>query len=184
MRRIALALTVAVLTLLPVPDPALADGPVVVTVTGQIAHTNRGPFDPFTDVLFGALDEKFEKAFAFTLDDLAALPQESVEVGYPNWPGPVSVSGPTLASVLEAAGAEGTQVLVQAVDGYAPSFKIAEVKAGTFILATSMGGEPLAIGGRGPAWLVFPPGSYEGQTGDDDSGLTWAVFHLKIVSGE
>ncbi|MDF1793525.1 MAG: hypothetical protein P1U88_16540 [Thalassobaculaceae bacterium] len=184
MQRIALALTLAVLTLLRGPDMALANGPVVVTVTGQIATTNRGAFDPFNDSLFGALDEKFERAFAFTLQDLAALPQKTVEVGYPNWPGPVTVSGPTLAAVLQAVGAEGSEVLVQAIDGYAPSFKISEVEAGTFVLATSMAGVPLSIGGRGPTWLVFPAGSYEGQTAEDDSGLAWAVFHLKVTSGE
>ena len=164
MRRIALVLAVALVTLVRMPEPAQAASPVVVTVTGQIASTNRGPFDPFGDALFGALGEQFERAFALTLDDLAALPQETVKVGYPTWPGPVTVSGPTLASVLAAAGAEGSQVMVQAVDGYAPSFKISEVRAGSFILATSMGGEPLALGGRGPAWLVFPAGSYEDQT--------------------
>lgn len=184
MRRVVLAFLFALLIVPPLAAPAQAGGPVVLTVTGAIDKTNRGPFDPFADVLFGALQETFEKAYALTLDDLAALPQKTVEVGYPNWPGPVTVSGPTLASVLELVGATGSEVLVQAVDGYAPSFKISEVKAGTFVLATAQGGTPLALGGRGPVWLVFPAGSYEGQTADDDSGLAWAVFHLKIATGE
>ena len=184
MRRVALALLAALLVLLPLSAPARAAGPVVLTVTGAIDNTNRGPFDPFSDVLFGTLQETFEKAYALTLDDLAALPQKTVEIGYPNWPGPVTVSGPTLAAVLDLVGATGSEVLVQAVDGYAPSFKIAEVRAGTFVLATSQGGKPLALGGRGPVWLAFPAGSYEGQTADDDSGLAWAVFHIKIAAGE
>ena len=86
--------------------------------------------------------------------------------------------------MLDLVGATGSQVLVQAVDGYAPAFKIDEVRAGTFVLATAQGGEPLALGGRGPVWLVFPAGSYAGQTAEDDSGLAWAVFHLKITAGE
>ncbi len=183
-RILTAAAVCAVLYLLPGAGPARADGPVVVTVTGQIASTNRGPFDPFADALFAALDEPFERAFALTSEDLAALPQRTLQVGYPNWPAPVRVSGPSLASVLDAAGAEGGEVLVQAVDGYAPSFRIAEVRAGDFVLATSMDGQPLSIGGRGPTWLVFPPGSDEGQTAEDDSGLAWAVFHLKITSEE
>lgn len=184
MRRVALAVLVTLLALLPLSAPAQAAGPVVVTVTGAIDKTNRGPFDPFSDVLFGALQETFEQAYALTLDDLAALPQKTVEVGYPNWPGSVTVSGPTLASLLDLVGATGGEVLVQAVDGYAPSFKVSEVRAGTFVLATAQSGEPLALGGRGPVWLVFPAGSYEGQTADDDSGLAWAVFHIKIAAGE
>ena len=184
MRRVVFALLVVLLALAPLSGPARAEGPVVLTVTGAIDNTNRGPFDPFADVLFGALQESFEKAYALSLDDLAALPQQTVEVGYPNWPGPVTVSGPSLASVLDLVGATGSEVLVQAVDGYAPAFKIDEVRAGTFVLATSRDGTPLALGGRGPVWLVFPAGSYAGQTAEDDSGLAWAVFHLKITSGE
>jgi hypothetical protein len=184
MRRAAFALLVALVLLLPLSAPSRADGPVVLTVTGAIEKTNRGPFEPFSDVLFATLQESFEKAYALTLDDLGALPQQTVEVGYPNWPGPVTVTGPTLASVLDLVGATGSQVLVQAVDGYAPAFKIDEVRAGTFVLATAQGGEPLALGGRGPVWLVFPAGSYAGQTAEDDSGLAWAVFHLKITAGE
>jgi hypothetical protein len=184
MRRLALILTAALLALTQVPDAARAAGPVVITVTGEIETTNRGPYDPFADVLFGVLEEPFERAYGFTLDDLAALPQQTVELSYPNWPAPVTVSGPTLAAVLDRVGAKGDRVLVQAVDGYAPGFKIAEVKAGSFVLATSLAGTPLPLGGRGPVWLVFPAGSYAGQTAEDDSGLAWAVFHLKIVSGE
>ena len=171
---------------LPAPSASAASGeaPVVVTVTGEIGTTNRGPFDPFEDVLFGVLEEKFETAFTFTLDQLRALPQHEVVVKYPTWPTAATVSGPRLDAVLDAAGAKGKGVLVQAVDGYAPSFAMREVRAGSFILGIEHDGKPLSIGGRGPAWLVFPPGSYEGQSGEDDSGLAWAVFHLKVTPEE
>ena len=96
----------------------------------------------------------------------------------------MTATGPTLASVIDLVGAKADRVLVQAVDGYAPAFRLSEVRAGTFVLATASDGKPLPLGGRGPLWLVFPAGSYAGQTAEDDSGLAWAVFHLKITAGE
>ncbi len=164
--------------------PDMAASPVVVTVTGAIETTNRGAYDPFRDALFAVVEEPFEAAFTMTREDLAALPQHEAVVQYPNWPVAARVRGPRLDAVLDAAGATGSEVLVQAVDGYAPSFTMAEISGGSFILAIENDGRPLGIGGRGPTWLVFPPGSYEGQDEDGDSGLAWAVFHLKVTAGE
>ena len=100
---------------------ALADG-AVLTVSGQIEKTNRGPSDSFSDALFKALDVQFAKAYEFSLADLVALPQKTLKTAYPNWPGEAVVVGPTLSDVLSHVGATGKTVGVRAVDGYAPEF--------------------------------------------------------------
>jgi hypothetical protein len=158
--------------------PVRAEGPVAVTVTGAIDATNRGPFDPFADALFAALDLSFERAYAFTRAELAALPQHELTAQYPNWPGPVTVRGPMLADVLDSVGATGTQIAVRAMDGYAPSFTRAQIDG--FVLALSRDGTPLALGGRGPAWLVIPPERHPMQPVEDDSLLTWGVVHIAV----
>lgn len=157
---------------------AFADGPVL-TVSGQISKTNRGAVDSFSDVLFSKLDVQFDSAYEFSLDDLHALPQKTLKTAYPDWPGEVEVSGPTLGDVLSHVGATGKVVSVRAVDGYAPEFTLADINADTFILATRANGKTLGMGGRGPIWLVFAPGSYEDQS-ETDSGLTWAAIHLEV----
>jgi len=159
-------------------SPAMSDG-AVLTVTGAIERTNRAPSDPFTDVLFARLEVSFGKAYAFTREELASLPQAELSVVYPDWPGPVTVRGPLLSDVLKHVGARGQKLWVRAVDGYAPEFSLADIEAGRFVLAIEAGGTPLGIGGRGPVWLVFPPASYEGQP-EDDGGLTWAAFHIAV----
>lgn len=179
MNRLILALVAAMsLASYGLSGQARAEG-AVVTVTGNVVETNRSAFDPFADALFNALQIKFDKAHAFSREDLRKLPQQSLRAKYPNWPAEVEVKGPSLKDVLAAAGADGDRVIVRAVDGYAPEFKMADVRAGAFVLALEAGGMPLSIGGRGPLWLVFPPKSYLDQP-DDDGGLAWAVFHIEV----
>ena len=157
--------------------------PVILTVTGAVETANRLPFDAFEDALFGIYGEAFEQAYTFTRADLLALPQHETTARYPDWPRSADVSGPRLLDVLARAGAQGGRILVQAVDGYSPEFLRGEVNE-NFILALELEGEPLPLGGRGPLWLVVPPGSYEGQDNETDAALAWAVFHIKVVADD
>ena len=153
---------------------------VLVTVTGAVENSNRGARDDFHDALFTAHEIPFDKARTFTRLDLAALGQSDVTVTYDVWPRPAVVRGPRLSAILKAVGAPraGT-VTVQALDGYSFTLPIDLVNSSPdMILAVEADGQPLSIGGRGPAWLVFPPGLLPDQI--DDSGLVWAVFHLRV----
>ena len=161
-----------------VVQPVHAAEPVVVTVTGNVAAPNRGPMDPFEDPVFGHLDVKFDKGFTFTLAELRALPQRSVTVRYKDWPREVTATGPGIADVLKAAQAEGKKVLVQASDGYAPEFTFEDIAKDKMILALEADGKPLALGSRGPLWLLGPPDSFTGQEGEE--GFAYAVIRIDV----
>ena len=156
----------------------LADG-VVLTLSGSIAKTNRGPTNAFNDVLFSKLEVEFASAYELKLGDLKKLPQAELKTKYPSWPSEIVVSGPTLKDVLSHVGADGSTVIVRAVDGYAPEFKLSDIDSSKFILAIKANGKFLGMGGRGPVWLVFPPAIYEDQP-EDDGGLTWAAIHIEV----
>lgn len=178
MRRLLVFIVAGVLSL-GVVSAAWAE-PVLVTVTGAVDKANRGGRDDFADALFVVHDIAFDKARAFTRLDLAALGQRDTTVAYDGWPRPASVRGPRLADVLAAAGAPraGT-VIVQALDGYSYTLPLELAEATPdMILAIEADGKALSIGGRGPTWLVFPPGLLPGQEGDH--GLVWAAFHLRV----
>ena len=168
------------LLLLVAPLGALAAEGAVITVTGAIDNPNRGAFDEKADGFFAYHNVTFEKARTFTFAELEALGLQDFSVQYPNWPAAIAFRGPRLLDVLAAAGWSGDKVLVQALDGYAFELDRASIEAGTFILALEADGQPLAIGGKGPAWLVFPLGSYPDQPADSDAGLVWAVFHIAV----
>ncbi len=157
------------------------DGAVLVTVTGKLGKTNRGAADPFLDAFFAYHEVSFEAAYAFDRSELAALGMEELTLSYPSWPkAPVTLRGPSLAAVLDRVQAQGKSVKIQALDGYAVQFEIETLRKGRFILAIEGDGRPLAIGGRGPAWLAFPPGSYPDQPKDSDKKLVWPVFHIAV----
>ncbi len=173
------------LLLLPLAAQAQEPSPVVLTVSGAVENTNRGPYDAFEDAYVGRYIDPFEKAHAFTLADLEALPQQTITLNYPNWGGrQIDFVGPSLASVLKAAGADGSKLEMVALDGYTADFEASLIPGGTFILALTQDGKPLALGGHGPIWLVFPPGeAAPAYPGEDDSGLVWALFHILVSKG-
>jgi len=163
---------------LAVPATLHADDGVVVTVTGRVGKPNRSPFDSFSDGFFAHYDISFGKAHAFSRQDLERLGMHSIVLSYPNWSKPVTFRGPRLAAVLAAAGAAGDKISVQALDGYVAEFPGGFAKNAQVILAIEADGHPLGVGGRGPAWLVFPRDLQPEKV--DDAGLVWAVFHIKV----
>ncbi len=169
------------LLLVPLAAQADEEGPVILTLSGVVDLPNRGPFDPFTDALAGRFMDPFNKAHAFTLADLQALPQERLTLNYPAWGREVTFTGPSLMSVLKAAGASGEKLEMVALDGYTAVFKQSMIEGKTFILALTADDKPLGLGGHGPLWLIFPPGeAAPAYPGDDDGGLVWALFHILV----
>jgi len=180
---VLLALLVLPSVLAPPPARAAASAEMpMLTVTGAIAadKVNRAPSDEFADAYFDHAGIRFAKAHAFTRQALSKLGMQRMRTRYPNWPAAVTFEGPRLRDVLKAAGATGTTVKVQALDGYTQEFKLADLQGDKVILALAADGLPLAIGGRGPAWLIFPPGTIPGLDGTTDAGLVWAVYLIEV----
>ena len=178
--RLALAL---LLPLLPLSAALAEGGPALITVSGKIDKPNRGPLDPFADELLARYVESFEKARAFDLADLQALPQHELIVAFPEWQGASHrFQGPRVADVLAVAGATGTAITLIGIDGYAASRERAVLEKADFILALKIDGQPLGLGGHGPAWLItspeIEPAFPDGKPSLD--GLVWAVFHITV----
>lgn len=178
--RLVLPARLACAVALALGAPAFAAGPVMLTVTGAVDKANRGPSDPDLDVLFTFNEVSFDKAHAFDLDALAALPQASVQADFPKGGAEVGFTGPLLADVLAAAGAEGDTVTVQAMDGYAVEAPRAELEAKGAILALARDGKPLGIGSFGPAQLVFPRSERADLASMPDDWWIWQIFHIKV----
>src|SRR6478736_4697064 len=96
--------------------------PALLTVTGAITKTNRGPLDPMRDQMMGKQKLAFDKAHAFDFAALAAMPAVTIKPTLEYDSKQHELRGPLLADVLKAAGAaaEG-KLAMRAVDGYAPT---------------------------------------------------------------
>jgi hypothetical protein len=73
---------------------------VVLTVSGVIGKTNRGPLDAKRDSLLALQKIDFKEAFAFDRATLLSLPQGTVTVQPREFDKPATFSGPLLHEVL------------------------------------------------------------------------------------
>jgi hypothetical protein len=160
--------------------PAVAAGPVLLTVTGTLSSTNRGPSDPEYDKLFDFNNVSFEQAMAFDAEALAAMPQVEITTDFPKGGPSVTFAGPTLADVLAAAGADGSTLTVRAMDGYAIEVPLEEMLGSGAVLALSRDGRAFGIGDFGPAQVVFPRADREDLADMPDDWWVWQVYHIAV----
>ena len=133
-------------------------GPGLLTVTGAIARSNRGPLDPALDQLMVKHGRTFDTAWEFDAAMLARLPAVTIQPTLEYDAKPHKLSGPLLTSVLGAAGvAAGAAVTLtlRAIDGYAVAVSLADASRYRMIVATTIDGMPMSLGGLGPLWAVY-----------------------------
>jgi hypothetical protein len=183
----AAALSAAALPAFAASKTGKQNGPTLLTLTGAITHSNRGPLDPALDQMMAKQHIQFDKALALDFTTLAALPATHIRptLEYDNKPH--ALSGPTLIDVLKLAGiptADTTTVLLRAIDGYAVKPTLADVRKYGFILATHLGGKPLPLGGLGPLWAVYDADripELAAKPVTDRFGLCpWGTYHIDI----
>ncbi len=132
-------------------------GAGLLTVTGAIARGNRGPLDPALDQLMVKHGAKFDKAWEFDGAMLARLPAVTIRPTLEYDAKAHTLSGPLLDAVVEAAGvAAGAPVMLalRALDGYTVALSLADARRYRMIVATTLDGVPMSIGGLGPLWAV------------------------------
>lgn len=158
------------------PQPS---GPVILTVAGKIAHSNRGALDPKRDGVLNHHEVTFERAVQFDRKMLASLPQGTVRARPAALSAAATFAGPLLHEVLKRAGAEPQSVRFLALDGYGGELTEAELADKTWILATTMDERPLALGGLGPLWLMRPPASGIEVSEEEGQRWVWALFYME-----
>lgn len=159
---------------------AAPEGAVVVTVAGNIENSNRGPFDPAQDLFLKYHEVSFDKAAAFDAAMLEALGLHEVTVAVPEWPAPVRIAGPRLRDLVAAVGGQGQTVSLLALDGYASEVSWDDLQALDWIVGLKADGRPLALGQRGPLWVVYGAPDGRALTAEDELRWPWATFYIEI----
>lgn len=173
---IPLATALAVAAIL----PAHAEGPTLLTVTGSVENTNRGPVDPDYDKLFVFNDVMFDKAMEFDTSALESLPQQTIRADYPKGGDVFEFTGPLLTDVLDAAGASGETVTVRAMDSYAIEVPLEELTEKGAMIALMRDGKALGIGGLGPTQVVFPRAEREDLSDMPDDWWIYQVYNIVV----
>jgi hypothetical protein len=183
----------AAAALVPAALPALAQAagdaggsPALLTVTGAISNTNRGPLDSVTDLMMAKQKIAFQKAHAFDFAMLMALPAVTIKptIEYDNKPH--TLRGPLMADVLKACGVTGDagKLAMRAVDGYSPTISVADARKYRFIVATHLDGKPMPLGGLGPLWAIYDADRFAdmaAKTLDQRfAQCPWALYHIDV----
>lgn len=155
----------------------IAEGPVILTIIGKISKPNRGSMDAFKDPFFKSQDVAFEKATAFDRRALLKLGTKKMQLKLPEWSTRHEFEGPLLRDVLNAAGAEGKTLFLKALDGYGIEIPLNDVRENEIIIALNMDGKALGLGGRGPAWLLYP--ERDGSQ-IEESKLIWSLYLVEV----
>jgi hypothetical protein len=167
------------------PPAAGGGGPALLTVTGAVTRTNRGPFDAVMDQMMAKQKLAFDKARAFDFAALTALPAVTIQPTLEYDKKPHKLTGPLLADVLKQAGApaEG-KLAMRAVDGYAPVLAMAEARRLRFIVATHLDGRPMPLGGLGPLWAVYDadkvPEMAAKPVDQRFAQCPWGLYHIDV----
>lgn len=156
---------------------------VVLTVGGPaVTAPNRPAFSEAFDRLHAYRGNKFDKARAFTLSDLAALPMQAARAFSPDERKAAHFEGPSLADVLKAAGVEAPKsVALQAIDGYEVKLDPALLAADAQVLALCREGVPLALGGMGPVFSVIPLAADRNAASEDQANRqVWGLLYIGV----
>lgn len=170
------------------PRPAPLRSPVMLTVSGAIKKSNRGPVDAAVDQMAVKHGLAFDKAWTFDAAALANLPAVTINPTL-EYDGKVhALAGPTLEMVLAmlgiAPGQPGVQLVLHAVDGYRVEIALADVRANNMIVATRIDGQSMAIGGLGPQWAVHDadrlPQFKDKPLNERFAQCPWGLFHIEV----
>jgi hypothetical protein len=174
------------------PATAAADSkapgsPALLTLTGALTRTNRGPLDAALDQMMVKHGLQFTKAYEFDAAALRRLPAVTIRPTLEYDAKPHALSGPLLETVLQAAGVSpeaAAQVALRAVDGYNVAVSPADARRYRMIVATGIDGRPLGLGGLGPQWAVYDAdrvAPFKDKPLKERFALCpWGLYHLEV----
>lgn len=160
--------------------------PALLTITGAIGRGNRGPLDPALDQMMKKQGIRFDKGHAFDFASLAALPAVTIRPTLEYDGKPHALRGPLLTDVLAAAGVRRGQaeLVMRAIDGYAPTATLADIGKYRFIVATHLDGKPMPVGGLGPLWALYDADRFPDMAGkplnERFSNCPWGLYHIEV----
>lgn len=117
------------------PQP---EGPVILTITGALAHTNG------------------DGVARFDLAMIEALEQHSRQVETPWFEGVQDFTGPRLSALMAHVGATGSGIRVIAVNAYSANMPWSDLQSYPVILAVRHNGRQMSLRDKGPLFVIYP----------------------------
>ncbi len=160
----------ALLALLCLGLPAMASelpaptGPVLLTVTGNIAARNVGD------------------TAQFDLAALESLPARSFTTATIWTEGEQRFTGVALRDLLDILGAQGSRIRTIAINDYAVDIPASDWDDSAPIIAYRNNGAPMSVRDKGPLWIVYPYSSDTAfQTEQIYSRSIWQLDRIDVI---
>jgi hypothetical protein len=167
-------------------DP-LAVGPSLLTITGEVGRTNRGPLDSAKDLLMVKHNLQFERAFSLDFAALTRLPQVSIRPTLEYDAKVHGLRGPSMIEVLKWAGVSmtgQTRLSLRAIDGYSAHWLLADLATHPLIIATHLDEKPMPLGGLGPLWAIYEadhlPEMADQSLPERFARCPWGIYHIGV----
>lgn len=119
-------------------DLAVPQGPVILTVAGEIAAENGGG------------DARFDR------DMLAELGTQTIHTTTIWTEGEQTFTGVPLVALLRALEVEDGTLRAVAINDYAVEIPVSDAVEGGPILAWERNGRPMSVRDKGPLWIIYP----------------------------
>lgn len=144
-------------------DLGVPEGPIILTVTGNIGHTNAGDA------------AQFDRAM------LKALPQHAFVTSTPWTDGTSHYSGPLMRDLLERLNADNTTVRVAALNGYEADIPVSDFADYDVILALEKAEKAIPIREYGPLWVLYPFDQHDELLSEKiRSRAVWQVMDIHV----
>lgn len=160
--RFLFALSVMVIGLAIAAAPSLAqtvvpapEGPVILTVEGDLKHTNTS------------------SGIDFDFDMLAKMPRSRIVTTTPWTAGEVVFEGVSLKDLLGYLGVTSGTLRAYAINQYAVEIPVADATTSMPIVAYLRDGERMSVRQKGPLWVMYPF--------DDLPQLRNEAFHARAI---
>lgn len=170
-------------------NPAPMGGPTLLTISGQIGQSNRGPLDPAFDQLMDKQQVKFQSAYVFDFAALTALPAKHIRPTLEYDEKQHNVRGPLIVDVLKACGTTvtpGQSLLIRGIDGYAVALPASDAIDRNYLIATHLDSRPLTLGSLGPLWTMYDADAVAENAAKSLKErymlCPWGTYHIEVMA--
>lgn len=146
------------------PPLPLPQGPVLLTIEGEITKTNDG-----------------DRAI-FDYEMLAAMPQTEVQTTTPWSQGLHTFTGPTLWHVMSLVGVQSDKITAHALNDFTSTFPLDDWRSEQAIIAITHNGKPLSPRSKGPLWIVMPFDDHPDYKSEVIlSRSVWSLYRITVL---
>ncbi len=152
---------------------------LVIAFTTSHAHATQLALDVKGKI--ARTTDAAHTVFHFSEAQLLALPAHSITTST-TWTPKSTFTGPSLADILNTAGAYGSVLEIHTLDDYTCVVPVADAERYGVIVAHSMNGKRLKVSDFGPLFLIYPrdafPSELVGAAGD--AKFAWQIKAIII----